>query len=37
VRLQIGDLPMLWNSAGQMYNPDFIVIGTDGTYWGSWR
>ena len=33
VRLQIGDLPMLWNSAGQMYNPDFIVIGTDGTHW----
>jgi len=33
VRLQIGDLLMLWNSAGQMYNPDFIVIGTDGTHW----
>jgi type III restriction enzyme len=33
VRLQIGDLPMLWNSAGQMYNPDLIVIGTDGTHW----
>lgn len=33
VRLQIGDLPMLWNSAGHMYNPDLIVIGTDGTHW----
>jgi type III restriction enzyme len=33
VRLQIDDLPMLWNSAGQMYNPDLIVIGTDGTHW----
>jgi type III restriction enzyme len=26
VRLHIGDLPILWNSAGQEYNPDHIVI-----------
>jgi type III restriction enzyme len=33
VRLHINDLPILWNSAGQEYNPDLIVIGTDGTHW----
>jgi type III restriction enzyme len=33
VRLHVGDLPILWNSAGQQYNPDFIVIETDGTHW----
>lgn len=33
VRLHIGDLPILWNSAGQQYNPDLIVIETDGTHW----
>lgn len=32
-RLQIGDLPILWNSAGQEYNPDLIVIEADGTHW----
>jgi type III restriction enzyme len=26
VRLHTGELPILWNSAGQWYNPDFIVI-----------
>jgi adenine-specific DNA-methyltransferase len=33
VRLHIGDLPILWNSAGQQYNPDLIVIETDDTHW----
>jgi type III restriction enzyme len=33
VRLHTGELPILWNSAGQEYNPDFIVIDTDGTHW----
>ena len=32
-RLQINDLPILWNSAGQSYNPDLIVIDADGTHW----
>lgn len=33
VRLHIGELPILWNSAGQKYNPDLIVIDADGTHW----
>jgi type III restriction enzyme len=33
VRLHINDLPILWNSAGQQYNPDLIVIDGDGTHW----
>ncbi|RBY87442.1 DEAD/DEAH box helicase [Blastococcus sp. TF02A-26] len=33
VRLHNGDLPILWNSGGQQYNPDLIVIETDGTHW----
>ncbi len=33
IRLHTGDLPILWSSAGQQYNPDFIVIETDGTHW----
>ena len=33
VRLHIDELPILWNSAGQTYNPDFIVIDADGTDW----
>ncbi len=33
VRLHIGELPILWNSAGQQYNPDFVVIESDGTHW----
>ena len=32
-RLQIGELPILWNSDGQKYNPDLIVIETDGMHW----
>jgi type III restriction enzyme len=33
VRLHIGELPILWNSVGQQYNPDFIVTESDGTHW----
>jgi type III restriction enzyme len=33
VRLHINELPILWSSAGQQYNPDFIVIEKDGTHW----
>jgi type III restriction enzyme len=33
VRLHIGELPILWNSSGQEYNPDLIAIETDGTHW----
>jgi type III restriction enzyme len=32
LRLHTGELPILWNSAGQQYNPDLIVIETDGTH-----
>lgn len=32
-RLHINDLPILWSSAGQRYNPDLLVIETDGTHW----
>lgn len=33
VRLQVGDLPILWNSAGSEYNPDLIVIENDESHW----
>ncbi len=33
VRLHIGELPILWNSLGQEYNPDLIVIDVDETHW----
>ena len=33
VRLHTNDLPILWNSGGQQYNPDLIVIETDGSHW----
>jgi type III restriction enzyme len=33
VRLHVGELPILWTSAGQEYNPDFIVIEADATHW----
>jgi type III restriction enzyme len=32
VRLHLKELPILWNSGGQQYNPDLIVIETDGTH-----
>lgn len=33
VRLHVGELPILWNSGGQQYNPDFIAIDTDRIHW----
>jgi len=33
VRLHIGELPILWTSGGQEYNPDLIVIDVDETHW----
>jgi type III restriction enzyme len=33
MRLQRGDLPILWTSAGREYNPDFIVVETDDAHW----
>lgn len=33
VRLLIGDLPILWNGAGNWYHPDFIAVETDGMHW----
>lgn len=32
IRLQIGDLPILWTQARE-YNPDFIAVDTDDTHW----
>jgi type III restriction enzyme len=32
VRLQIGDLPILWTGARE-YNPDFVAVDTDDTHW----
>lgn len=33
VRLQIGDLPILWNGADREYNPDFIAVDRAGIHW----
>lgn len=33
VRLHLNELPILWNSGGQQYNPDLIVIENDETHW----
>jgi type III restriction enzyme len=33
VRLHVNDLPILWNSEGRQYNPDLIVVDSDGTHW----
>jgi type III restriction enzyme len=33
VRLHIKELPILWTSGGQEYNPDLIVVETDSTHW----
>jgi type III restriction enzyme len=33
VRLQLGDLPILWTGGGREYNPDFITIDQDGIHW----
>jgi type III restriction enzyme len=32
-RLHTGDIPILWSSGGRNYNPDLLVIETDGTHW----
>lgn len=32
VRLQRGDLPILWSGAGREYNPDFIILETGGIH-----
>jgi type III restriction enzyme len=33
VRLQTGDLPILWHGSGREYNPDFIGVDKDGVHW----
>lgn len=33
VRLQTGELPILWRSDGREYNADLIVVDKDGTRW----
>ncbi len=33
LRFHINDLPILWNSAGQEYNPDLIVIDGNRAHW----
>ncbi len=32
LRLQVGDLPILWND-GREYNPDFVAVDRDGVHW----
>jgi type III restriction enzyme len=33
VRLHRDDLPILWQSDGREYNPDFIAVENGGTHW----
>lgn len=33
VRLHVGEIPIVWNSDGRHYNPDFLVIETNGSHW----
>jgi len=33
VRLNTGDLPILWQSDGREYNPDFIAVDSGGVHW----
>lgn len=33
VRLHLNDLPILWNSGGQHYNPDLLAIDKKSTHW----
>ena len=33
MRLHVGELPILWNSAGQEYNPDLVVVVNGGAHW----
>jgi type III restriction enzyme len=32
VRLHTGDIPILWSDGGQHYDPDSLVIESDGTH-----
>ena len=32
-RLNTGDVPILWQSDGREYNPDFVAVETDGVHW----
>ncbi|HYZ79071.1 MAG TPA: hypothetical protein VE596_17025 [Gaiellaceae bacterium] len=33
VRLNTGDLPILWQSDGREYNPDFVAVEVGGVHW----
>jgi type III restriction enzyme len=33
IRLQRGDLPILWHGSGSEYNPDFIAVDTNDVHW----
>lgn len=33
MRLQVGELPILWRSDGREYNADLIVVEKDGNHW----
>jgi type III restriction enzyme len=33
IRLQTGDLPILWHGSGNKYNPDFIAVDTEEVHW----
>jgi type III restriction enzyme len=33
VRLQRGDLPILWHGTGNWYTPDFLAVDTDTVHW----
>jgi type III restriction enzyme len=33
IRLQTGDLPILWHGSGREYNPDFIAVDTNDVHW----
>jgi type III restriction enzyme len=33
VRLNTGDLPILWQSDGREYNPDFVAVEVDAVHW----
>ncbi len=33
VRLERGDLPILWSGAGSWYHPDFVATDTEGMHW----
>lgn len=32
VRLHLRELPIVWNSEGRQYNPDFVVVETNGSH-----